>query len=278
MQSAVHDSSAASGGYLHGYSDEERSRLGEQARVLAPWIHRGLPYAHSRNLLEIGCGTGAQLERLLDAFPQLHVTGVDRAADQIDAARRVLSGPSHAPRAALVAAPAEALPFGDAAFDSAFLCWILEHVESPARVLAELHRVLAPGAPVVITEVQNASLLLRPHAPRAMRYWDALNAQQLAMGGDPYVGARLGHYLHHAGFQDIVTTPGDMLFDDRDPAGRAAFCAYTKTLFLSAAPALLAAGRVDQGDIDGMCEDLDAIGRGPGSLYFYTFVRARCRR
>lgn len=265
-------------GYLHGYSDEERARLRVQARVLSPWVHRDLPYRECRDLLEVGCGTGAQLELLLDAYPLLRVTGIDHAADQLAAARKNLADPLHATRTTLAHGKAEQLPFPDGAFDAGFLCWILEHVADPTPVLRELHRVLAPGAPVVISEVMNATLYLEPRSPRVMRYWSAFNELQLALHGDPYVGAKLGHYLHHAGFREIETTPRDVIFDDRDAAARAAFCGYCKDLLLSAAPSLLAADRITRADIDAMSEELDAIGRGPGSVFFYAFVQARCVR
>lgn len=265
-------------GYLHGYSDEERARLRVQARVLSPWVHRNLPYVDCRQLLEVGCGTGAQLELLLDAYPLLHVTGIDRAEDQLAAARRNLADPLHATRTTLVHGSAEQLPFANERFDAGFLCWILEHVADPRPVLRELHRVLAPGSPVVISEVMNATLFLEPASPRVMRYWNAFNELQLALHGDPYVGAKLGHHLHHAGFLGIETMPRDVIFDDRDPSARAAFCGYCKDLLLSAAPSLLAADRIARADIDAMSEELDAIGRGPGSIFFYAFVQARCLR
>lgn len=265
-------------GYLHGYSEEERARLRGQASILSRWVHRDLPYAASRRLLEVGCGTGAQLELLLDAFPALHVTGVDRAPDQLEAARRNLDGPARAARTSLVEAAAERLPFADGAFDAGFLCWILEHVADPARVLGELHRVLAPGAPVVVTEVVNATLFVDPPAPRLMSYWDAFNRHQRALGGDPNVGAKLGHLLHHAGFRQVVTRPADVIFDDRDPAGRAELCRGCTDLLMSAAPSLLAAGEVAEADIDAMRAELAALGAGPGTVLFYAFVQARCLR
>jgi SAM-dependent methyltransferase len=260
-------------GYLHGYSAEERARLGTQARMLARWVHRDLPFADRRRLLEVGCGTGAQLELLLEAFPHLHVTGVDRAADQLAGA-----APALARQAELVHADAARLPFADASFDAAFLCWILEHVADPLAVLRELHRVLEPGAAVVVTEVVNATLYLWPPSPCTMRYWDVFNEHQRALGGDPNAGARLGQHLHHAGFRAIETQPADVIFDDRDPRARATFCAYAKSLFLSAAPELLATGRVAPADLDALCAELDAVGREPGSVFFYAFVQARCVR
>jgi SAM-dependent methyltransferase len=265
-------------GYLHGYTDEERARLRAQATALARWVHRDLPYAGRRHLLEVGSGTGAQLELLLDAFPGLHVTGVDRADDQLAAAEQLLAGPAHAPRTRLVQAAADRLPFADGAFDAAFLCWILEHVASPPAVLRELHRVLEPGAPVVVTEVMNSTMYMDPPAPHTVRYWEALNQHQIALRGDPYVGAKLGHLLHHAGFRDIDTKPADIIFDDRDPVARASFSEYCRNLLLSAAPGLLAAGLVDQRCVDGMSAEMAALGSEPGRVFFYAFVQARCVR
>jgi len=262
-------------GYLHGYTDEERDRLRVQARALARWVHRDLPYAGRRRLIEVGSGNGAQLELLLEAFPGLHVTGVDHAAEQLAAAEQLL-GPSGEGRWRLVRAAAERLPFAAGDFDAAFLCWILEHVASPEAVLRELHRVLAPGAPVVVTEVMNGTLHLDPPAPCTMRYWDAFNRHQRALGGDPYVGARLGHHLHHAGFRAIETGLADVIFDDRDPAARAAICDTFEELLLSAAPGLRAAGAIDGRDVDGMRAEVAALRSGDGGVFFYAFVQARC--
>ena len=44
----------------------------------------------------------------------------------------------------------EALPFAGASFDAAVNIVTLEHVRQPARVLAEIARVLKPGAPFLI--------------------------------------------------------------------------------------------------------------------------------
>ena len=67
----------AATGYLHGFTAEEQSRLRRQARFLSYKVHDQLPFRRCRQLIEVGCGVGAQTEILLRHFPDLHVTGID---------------------------------------------------------------------------------------------------------------------------------------------------------------------------------------------------------
>ena len=163
--------------YLHGFSATEQARLKKQARLAESTIFHDIDYTGVRRLLEVGSGVGAQTEILLRRFPDLHVTCVDLN----DGAARAPRAPTSARmpwlegRYALHQADATDLPFEPRSFDAAFLCWVLEHVPSPARVLNEVRRVLAPGAPVYITEVMNASFLLDPYSPNVWRYWMAFN-------------------------------------------------------------------------------------------------------
>ena len=115
---------------------------------------------------------------------------------------------------------AEKLEVEPESFDGAFLCWMLEHVPSPQRVLGEVRRVLAPGAPIVCSEVLNATFFIDPYSPDTLRYWMAFNDRQIELGGDPFVGAKLGNLLSSVGFRDVVTEVKTFHLDNRAP-GRA---------------------------------------------------------
>lgn len=270
--------SAKATGYLHGYSAEERDRLHRQARFLAPMVHDRLPYQRRKRLLEVGSGVGAQTEILLRHFPDLHVTGIEINDEQIAEARRFLGTvPWAKDRFEIQKADATALEFGSETFDGAFLCWVLEHVGDPARVLAEVRRVLVPGSPVVCNEVLNATFFIDPYSPDTLRYWTAFNEHQLAVGGDPFVGAKLGNLLQSVGFRDIVTEVKTFHFDNRDPAPRTEFLAYWTDLLLSGAPALLAANQVSAEVVEGMRKELARVARDPNSVFFYSFIQARAR-
>ncbi|HVJ39674.1 MAG TPA: methyltransferase domain-containing protein [Stenotrophomonas sp.] len=266
----------ASPTYLHGFSDTEQNRLLKQARLLEATLFNQIDYTGARRLLEVGSGVGAQTEILLRRFPELHVTGVDLSEAQLAAARANLQNlPWCRERYDLQQADAGNLPFEPRQFDAAFLCWVLEHVPSPARVLSEVRRVLAPGSPVYVTEVMNASFLLHPYSPNVWRYWMAFNDFQYDHGGDPFVGAKLGNLLLAGGFRDVHTDIKTLHLDNREPARRKTMIAFWEELLLSAAEPLLQSGSVSEEVVAGMRRELHEVQNDPDAVFFYSFVQAR---
>ena len=92
--------------------------------------------------LDVGCGGGL----LAEEFARLgcRVTGVDPSERSLETAR------AHARTSGLEidyrAGVGEALPVADASFDVVYCCDVLEHVDSVPQVVAEIGRVLKPGA------------------------------------------------------------------------------------------------------------------------------------
>ena len=273
---AKHAGPPAPAGYLHGFTSEEQDRLYHQARFLEPRVHEGLPLRRARRLLEIGCGVGAQTDILLRRHPELHITGLDASPTNLArAAAHLKSLPWARGRWELARGDAAKLAFGAESFDSAFLCWILEHVADPMQVLSEARRVLRPGSPIVVTEVLNATFFLEPYSPRTLDYWKAFNEHQIDLGGDPFVGAKLGNLLQAVGFRDIACDVKPIHLDNRAPGERAEFLAYWTDLLLSGAPSLQKAGRVDRATVEGMQKELQIVAHDPDAVFFYAFVQAR---
>ena len=265
-------------GYIHGFSQTEQQRLQKQARIAEATLFRNVDFSGVRRLVEVGCGVGAQTEILLRRFPDLHVTGVDLSESQLAAARANLSQRAYCnDRWTLQHADATDLPFGAQSFDGAFLCWILEHVPKPAQVLAETRRVLAPGAPIFVTEVLNSSFFLDPYSPNLQKYWMAFNDFQYDNGGDPFVGAKLGNLLLQVGYQQVETEIKTFHLDNRQPGRRKDMIAFWEELLLSGADQLLAAGRVDAATVEGMRAELHAVQGEPNAVFFFAFVQARAR-
>jgi ubiquinone/menaquinone biosynthesis C-methylase UbiE len=263
-------------GYVHGFTREEQDRLKRQARFLEHRVHDRLPFWKCRRLLEVGCGVGAQTEILLRHFPEIHATGIDRSQTNLERAADNLATCAWAKgRYELLRADATHLDFGSDEFEAAFVCWFLEHVDDPMRVLSEVRRVLRQGSPIVLTEVLNATFFLDPYSPHTMAYWLAFNDQQLELGGDPFIGAKLGNLLLAVGYRDITTKVRNIHLDNRAPGERAEFLAFWTELLLSGAPGLVEAGKVAAETVEGMKEELGRVAHDPNAVFFYSFIQAR---
>ena len=104
------------------------------------WFDRHIDW-QGRDVLDLGCAGGFMAEAL--ALRGANVTGIDPAADAIDAAR------AHARESGLRigydVGVGEALPYHRASFDAVVCVDVLEHVADLAKVLSEVVRTLRPG-------------------------------------------------------------------------------------------------------------------------------------
>ncbi|QDU67794.1 class I SAM-dependent methyltransferase [Engelhardtia mirabilis] len=265
-------------GYLHGFTEREQDRLYHQARFMEQRIYGRLPLHRSRRLLEVGCGVGAQSEILLRRFPDMHVTGVDASESNLARARRRLAElPGAEGRWELSLQDASSLSQETGSFDAAFLCWVLEHVPNPAQILSEVRRVLRPGSVVVATEVQNMSFFIDPYSPCTMNYWLAFNDYQLELGGDPFVGAKLGNLMLAVGYREIRTRVRTIHLDNRSPGERADFLRFWSDLLLSGSAGLLEAGKVSEEVVEGMKGELKSVAHDPNAVFFFSFVQAEAQ-
>jgi ubiquinone/menaquinone biosynthesis C-methylase UbiE len=264
--------------YLHGFDKTEQARLRDQATFLEKSVHDRVPFGESKTVLEIGCGVGAQSEILLKNFPNIHLTGIDASQAQLSAAQKHLaSRKEFKGRYELKKADALHLPFDDNQFEGVFICWLLEHVQTPIEILEESRRVLKEGGRIFCNEVMNATFYVHPYAPATQKFWFELNDYQWSMKGDPFVGGKLANYLLKAGFQDIKTRVLTHHYDHRTPKKRAKFIQYWSELLQSAAPNLLQDGRVTEHDVSQMQKEMEAMATDPEAVFFYSWVQAIAR-
>ncbi len=99
-------------------------------------------------VLEIGAGTGLNLAHYLDEIDEL-VLVEPEAAMRERLTRRIRRAGS---QAAVVEAPAEALPFADGSFDTVVCTLVLCTVSAPDRALGEIGRVLRPDGRLLFIE------------------------------------------------------------------------------------------------------------------------------
>lgn len=114
---------------------------------------------HCRQVLDVATGTGLVAAELLRQGAR-EVVAIDQSESMLEAARRRFSTGSGTaseagrcdPRVRLIRGQAEALPFADASFDGLTFTYLLRYVDDPARTVAELARVLRPGARIASLE------------------------------------------------------------------------------------------------------------------------------
>jgi ubiquinone/menaquinone biosynthesis C-methylase UbiE len=176
--------------YVHGYSWREAERLRDQAETLSGLLHEGIGYACGRRILEVGCGTAAQTVYLAGSSPEAEIVSIDVSAESIRQARWRVEAAGYGNVMFHVADLYE-LPFEEASFDDAFLCFVLEHLAEPERALAALRRVLKLGGTITVIEGNHGSWYCHPQTERARRTVQCLIEIQARLGGDALIGRRL---------------------------------------------------------------------------------------
>lgn len=106
-------------------------------RLIFQTLEAELPDWRQRKILDVGCGTGAILQRL--GNPEKNV-GIDLAEEAVSFCRR--RGLTNVQQGDVCA-----LPFEDASFDALICSSVLYHqwVRDIAGAVREMHRVLRPG-------------------------------------------------------------------------------------------------------------------------------------
>jgi SAM-dependent methyltransferase len=123
--------------------DEHWWYVGRRAIVLAQ-INQALAgsaaKAENRRILDVGCGTGGNLDHLKHY-------GRTQGVDLSDIALRRSRQRGHE---RVMFANATELPFASDSFDLVTALDVIEHLDDDVRGLCEIHRVLRPGAPAVL--------------------------------------------------------------------------------------------------------------------------------
>ncbi|MDJ0343069.1 methyltransferase domain-containing protein [Streptomyces sp. H10-C2] len=261
-------------GYVHGYSEYETRRLGDQADTLAGLLHAGTAYPAGSRVLEAGCGVGAQTVHLVAASPEARFVAVDVSGDSLAQARARMA--AQAPGAAVEWCRADLfdLPFPDGEFDHVFVCFVLEHLLDPRRALAGLRRVLRPGGTVTVIEGDHGSAFFHPDSAYAHAAIGHQVRLQSAAGGNALMGRQLQPLLASAGFDDVVVRPRTVYADRTRPA---LVDGFTRDTFIAMIESVrdeaLAAGLTTRTDWERGIADLHRTAADDGTFH-YTFAKA----
>jgi SAM-dependent methyltransferase len=115
--------------------------VGRWSRFVACKFVNWLALPHSSHWLDVGCGTGALSETILQTAGAHQVSAVDRSTGYIAFAReRLQDKPVH-----FVVGDATALPIASATHDAVVSGLLLNFVAQPQRAVAEMARTARPG-------------------------------------------------------------------------------------------------------------------------------------
>ena len=159
-----------------------------------------------RSVLDVGCGVGHWTAALLRVLPpDVRVGAVEREPEWVRRHHERFGG-----RVESKEGVAESLPFPDASFDMVTCQTLLIHVPDPARVLAEMLRVLKPGGLLAVAEPSNIartgeSVELPPdEAVELFRLEYLCERGKTALGeGDNSLGDLLPGLFARTGLDDI---------------------------------------------------------------------------
>ncbi len=103
----------------------------------------------SGNVLEVGCGRGAFAQWLSPQFPEISMTAIDFSSAAVELAQA--ANPLPPTQLEFRVGDAQSLEFPDQSFDWVISCECMEHVPDPAKMAAEIFRVLKPGGRFCLT-------------------------------------------------------------------------------------------------------------------------------
>jgi len=175
------------------YLDTQRPEMDAETRMVIDM----LDVRPGDRVLDVGSGTGTDLVALGERAGT--VVGVDRSGQMLATARARCADE---PGVHLLAADAAATALRSQTFDRCLAARVLQHVASPAAVVAEAFRVLRPGGRIVLSEPDWDSLVVWPGDVDVVRRIVAHRTDRIRHGS---IGRRLRALLGHAGFVEIDT-------------------------------------------------------------------------
>lgn len=264
------------GPYVHGYERHEARRLEDQALALADLLHHDTAYPEGHEVLEAGCGVGAQTVHLARNSPGARITSIDVRGASVAAAGESVRA-AGLENVTVRQADIFDLPFAAASFDHVFLCFVLEHLPRPLDALHALKRVLKPGGTLTAIEGDHGSAFFHPDSALAREAVAGLVALQAKGGGNALIGRELYPLLGRAGFDGVRVSPRMVYADASRPALVEGFTKKTFAAMIAGVrEPCIAAGMMAPVDFDRGVADLYRTAAADG-VFCYTFFKATAR-
>jgi SAM-dependent methyltransferase len=155
--------------HIDASGDAYEPLTGRWSRLIAPDFVQWLDVAANARWLDVGCGTGALIQAILDTQRPAEIVGVDSSSSFIAYARRQITDD----RVRYEVGDARDLPVPSSQFEGVVAGLVLNHIPQPElhRALAEMRRAARPGG-VVAAYVWDYAEGMEPR----VRFWEAAAA------------------------------------------------------------------------------------------------------
>jgi trans-aconitate methyltransferase len=143
------------------------SYVGRWSRLVAREFIHWLAAPEQSRWLDVGCGTGALSHSIVELTAPQEVHGIDRSQDYVKIARSNLPHAS----ARFSVGDAQSLPVGSGMYDIAVSGLVLNFVQRPSQMIAEMARAVGAGKTIALYVWDYAGKM------QLMRhFWDAVAA------------------------------------------------------------------------------------------------------
>ena len=259
--------------YVHGYHLKENIRLQDQAATLVELLHYDTAYPTGSQVLEAGCGIGAQTVTLARNSPNALITSIDISADSLAQAKRNVQA-AGITNVQFQQANIFDLHFAPETFDHVFVCFVLEHLSQPIEALRILNNLIKKGGTITAIEGDHGSTYFYPDSADAHKAIQCQVELQRRAGGNALIGRELYPILTSAGFGEIQVSPRMVYVDSSKPRLVEGFTKNTFTAMIEGVrDAVLAGGLLEPHIFDRGIRDLYRTTESDG-VFCYTFFKA----
>lgn len=152
------------------------------------WANEIITIEDGEKILDVGCGGGGNMLRMLRQFGNSTVDGVDYSQTSVECSKD--STRDYSERCNVFCADVENMPFADGTYDMVFSLESIYFWNDPVAGLKEIARVLKDGGKaVIVTEMSN---------PQKAVFWT-----KRCDGMNIYSPEQLRNFMNKAGFEDI---------------------------------------------------------------------------
>lgn len=259
--------------YVHGYALRENIRLQDQASTLIELLHSDTSYPAESQVLETGCGVGAQTITLARNSPNAYITAIDISESSVAEAKKRIERAGFT-NVSFQQGDIFNLALKPESFDHIFVCFVLEHLARPLEGLNCLKNLLKVGGTITVIEGDHGSTYFYPDNNAAHRAIQCQVELQKRAGGNANIGRELYPLLNAVGFSSIHVSPRMVYVDASKPRLVEGFTKNTFTAMIEGVRASsIEAGLIDDNTFDEGLKGLYRTTEADG-VFCYTFFKA----